>query len=475
MFFVSRDRAAILALVFCSVACVHTETRVAKIENRDRVADAPRPPLNKHTRINLGPLFNQRWCGNVYALTSDDTRTLMDRVLLSPNLVFESSRSSAVEPKVQGPETDKAPATDEVLSLPNALGTQVYASVSGVLMNYLGMARHGKVSKLIAPAFTKRFGTYGMSADDPWWKATWVERLMLMSYQYHVEPANARDAKGGRNEPDVDWPTCGFAVRTLKTGTKNIRVVATTDPRTGEMLFRPRQSDDERSECGANFTFNLPAATLQAEIVSMRDGRLLARINETRTAPAPAAPTRIDVESTVWAEERATAYTQYRTYFEETTLFGVIFERKMTEQKAPVPETGYSYVTQYREKQVLCENARREFAALAAQIERRSDETRAATLTELFKATIDPLYGMPGERCVVGSAFASEGSSAPAIDLPMPPPPAGASAPAAPEVDTAAPAPPPPEPPPAAARPGCKSNAECKGGRICDQGKCVQP
>ena len=195
-------------------------------------------PANESKVVSFAPLIQQRVVSNSFYSRTKETG-LMDRVLLGPNLVFESSRSSLKEPAIVPPGE---PPQDR------AVGTTVHFPHSAVLMSYLATERN---SKVLAPVLTRRF-----SCD--WWltgcpEMTWMERLMMLSQT----PTSATTKEGGkettttwagRNVLTADVPTVAMAVRQLGINRRRFAVIVQLNAK-GDVEFKPRSDAAEPSLC----------------------------------------------------------------------------------------------------------------------------------------------------------------------------------------------------------------------------------
>ena len=227
------------------------------------------PPPNRVTRTaNFALLFNRHVRGNSVYLAKE--KGLMQRVLLSPNLVFESSRSSVDEPAIVPYFRGE---------IDHAFGQGVTFAMSSILMQYLSL----KGSDLLAPVVTRRW-------DSGWWcgakdcrPTTWVERIIMQGH-YHAVDANGKPIKDATDKDDreTNLPTAALAVRTFAQGPDDFTAIATYDPAAHELIFRPQQNLYDESVCKPR-KFSVPAVLLQAEMVSITNGRILARVDEERT------------------------------------------------------------------------------------------------------------------------------------------------------------------------------------------------
>jgi len=220
---------------------------------------------------------------------------MMRRVLLTPSLVFESSRSSATEPNTVGPKDGAQ------YELQDALGKSIGFRYSTELIRYLTR----KQSTLLVPAISKRW--------DPktywWWDVnlsnlTWVERLMQASIDPKQYPpsftseVNVTDDKDKDKTKTVrvqpppapnvnDLPTAALAARSLGLTMNLVPVVVIENPQTGVVEVRERHTDRQSSMCSPSMKVPVPSVSFQAEFVSIRDGRLLARIDDVRAVKSP--------------------------------------------------------------------------------------------------------------------------------------------------------------------------------------------
>jgi hypothetical protein len=217
---------------------------------------------------NFALLFNRHVRANSVYLAKEPG--LMKRVLLSPNLVFESSRSSVEEPPI-------VPVFSGELHY--AYGSAVAFSMSSILMQYLSL----KGSELLAPVVTRRW-------DSGWWCAakdcrptTWIERILMQGH-YHAIDKDGKPIRdtGDKNDHELNLPTAALAVRAFAEGPDDFTAIASYDPSAHELIFRPQQAGAEPSVCKPR-KFNVPAVLFQAEMVSITNGRILARIDEERT------------------------------------------------------------------------------------------------------------------------------------------------------------------------------------------------
>jgi hypothetical protein len=230
---------------------------------------------------------------------------MMSRILVSPNLVFEASRSSLNEPKTIGPAAPP-PGTPQG---DDALGSPVTIAQSSRLLAHLT----NKGSVVIAPVVTRRW-------SSEWWcnaagcpQTTWVERLLLLRGATSTAP-HSRSGDGsdsGTPAPPMpvgspqDLPTSSLAVRTLGLTTHSVDI-AVVETATGAYDFVPRTSPSQPSLCPPHAVY-VPVIAFSAEIVSMLDGRLLARFDEART-PSISPPAPVSVGRQRFCDNAFAAY-----------------------------------------------------------------------------------------------------------------------------------------------------------------------
>lgn len=434
-------------LLLLCVGCVNQKVA--------RRADASRPPDETGT-ISLATLASSSTLSRS-VFTQPRERDLMSRVLLSPNVVFESSRSSGAEPKTIGPRGG----SDATPNLEDALGRPVEISLSTRLMEYLS----GRGTLMLAPAITRRFSDYWWCSDvNKCPQATWVERLMMLYglKRWNIDPeAKGREGPPPTNEPrPQDLATAALAVRELDLSVREATaVVELTGPAQYEIRLR-RGPNDNPGVCG-DVTVKVPMVNFQAELISMKDGRLLARINEARSPKTQVGALRRAVTVVSYVPESETDYT----------------ERDW--QGVKVPQSEYRYIKRWVATRPLCETARGMIQTWQGAVYDALRSELGVTSVELFRTAFDPLY-TTGRDTVV--------SAEPPAPPPMP------LVPAMPTPQPPALEAPPPLPGQCSTSSDCKagrvciagecvaaptmpctSNANCKGGKVCTQGRCVSP
>lgn len=240
---------ALMAMVLVGGGCRSRQQAVAA--RRDNVP----MPAEEHVTVDFSPVFaagGGRVSNSVRLV--EPTTQLMSRVLLSPSLVFESSRSSIAEPPTVGPRDDSPGAPN----LGHALGTSVDIELSSVLLRHLS----SKGSVMIAPAITKLW-----VGDEQQVPTTWVERTLLLARTAAAKSTNER------------LPTCMLAVRSLGASWRRLPVIV---KRTGAKSYevRIRQRATDTTEIPELSELAVPSVWFQAELLGIEDGRLLARIDE---------------------------------------------------------------------------------------------------------------------------------------------------------------------------------------------------
>ena len=267
---------------------------------------------------------------SVVMVGEQERAPLMKRVLVSPNLLFEPSRSSVGEPPTQGPQGAEPPAPE----LGDAVGLPVDIALSSLVLEYL--TRQGSV--VIAPAVTHRWerGRWCDDVERMCRHSTWLERLLAeardrseakldapAAQEDGGEPADepeereeARDESGEREEladepgergeagagpdarapgefaetqPEAPLPTAALAVRELGLAFQEIEVVVERQGERDPFVIRPRAyAPDESSYCPGDSLASLPVPALvfSAELLDPTDGRVIARIHEVERLPA---------------------------------------------------------------------------------------------------------------------------------------------------------------------------------------------
>lgn len=128
-------------------------------------------------------------------------------------------------------------------------------------------------------------------------------------------------------------------------------------------------------------TFEIPALVFSAEIVSLHDGRILARIDETMRVADPA-QTQVPIEAIV-PVENAEAVSALRTYADAIQRGAWV--------GAP-PTQPY-----WLQSDMRCKNAEEAFRRIAADLASRTDVELPTAASRLFNKTLEPLYERPAE------------------------------------------------------------------------------
>jgi hypothetical protein len=218
------------------------------------------PPRETSYLVDFRPVFAGTSRSNSL-VASGPQKEAMKRVLVAPSLVFESSRSSVLEPKTVGPSG----ATVDTPWREDALGSPVSTRLSSLLLRHLA----SKGSVLVTPVASRRLALEAGCADKACPPATWVERMYLASQRTGV--------------PAEDLPSAVLGIQALGMLPRKIYVVV-EEMEGGKPTYqvRPRKSSMEESECEDDRWIRVPAIAFSAEMVSLKDGRLMARIDEER-------------------------------------------------------------------------------------------------------------------------------------------------------------------------------------------------
>lgn len=331
-----------------------------------RTPDAPKPP-SPTAVVDFAPVFDGG--GVSYSVyTRAPEAGMMERVLLSPNLVFEASRSSLDEPKTVGGIAAPGAGPSESY----AVGNVVDVRSSSILLDYL----QSKGSVLIAPAVTRRWSWewWCGGKDDYCPKTTWVERLLLMRQRI----ARPDDARPGPVAPDDALraaPTSMLAVRDLGQAGQRVYVVVQQE---GDRLVVKRATKRGEPNLCPGLTIDMPMTTFSAEVLSMTDGRIVARIHEARL-PKLTGDFRVKITRAVHEPVKAT--------------------QEIPGKKAPCgflgigadePPTYHEYVASWTAVDTTCPQVQGAFKVLGESLEDQLGSPDV--IREVLRGTLDGLY-----------------------------------------------------------------------------------
>ena len=359
-----------LLMAFFGSGCVHS------LPTKE---DAKKPSRGV-TQVDFSGVFEKtKYSNSVLAPRLD--RKFMDRILLSPNVVFESSRSSMYEPKTFGPKAGSEP---QAPTLKNALGKQISIDNSTSLVEFL--VEHG--SQPVAPVVTRLWTNHDWCDGKNCPNSTWVERVMLLHQQKMrdgesgkygggfesaqgsqkaVQMQMAAEATGTLNKDEL--PTSALAVRSLGLYLMDVPIVAKEYE--GRIIVHQLGATDSQGESLCpDLVFEIPVASFQAEIVSVRDGRLLARLDE-RRAINPEISLTASINRYVIEAIRKSAY-------------------KRESNGNPIESSKYEYIAEWRRQDVTCDQIR----SVADGLERRIKNGIGADLAvdRLMKQSLGKLY-----------------------------------------------------------------------------------
>lgn len=300
-------------------------------------ADARRPANGRGT-VDFSAMFaNTSVSRSVY--THALTRGTLDRVLLAPSVVFESSRSSLADPATTGP----AAGTDQAPSLADALGYRMSFDMSSVLLRVLDEHR----STMIVPAVTRLW----CGADATCASASWVERTLLLAQSQRLGERAA---------------TAALAVRALGVTSLEVPVMVTTETtRDGTIIHvAPRHDgDDATSSRCHDIELGMISLAFQAEILALPGGELAARIDEQRAFSAAGATGAYQVPDITMTEYEA------------------------VEARDPL---GHRYIGSWRPVAVGCDHVRDAYATLTSALGGRL--VTGSEISSMVEGALAPLY-----------------------------------------------------------------------------------
>jgi hypothetical protein len=208
-----------------------------------------------HKTIDLGSLYSDpalARTASYYARSSE--HALARRVAIGSNLVFESAQSAIPEPPTTGPRDP---------ALVNALGTPVHPALGATLLNLLA----SKQIEVYPPEAIRAIGT-DASCEKGCGASTWVERWIQ-----GLHGASARQAE--------EFPAVALAVREFRLSVVKLELAIYKDQKTGELSLGVASAD--RPAACPTAVVEVPSIVLGAELISLRDGHLMAHIDEFRS------------------------------------------------------------------------------------------------------------------------------------------------------------------------------------------------
>ncbi len=331
--------------------------------------DAPKPEAARGI-VDFGPLFDGGGLSYSVATRAPEAG-MMDRVLLSPNLVFESSRSSLGEPETVGGPAVPTPGTPD---LKMAFGNPVEIRASSILLDYL----QSKGSVLIAPAVTRRWSWEWYCSGDgkncP--HTTWIERLLLMK-QKVIKPDDS-GARGGPVAGDEAMraaPTCMLAVRDL--GQAKQRVYVVVQQNGDQLVVRRATKRGEQSMC-PGLSIDMPVTSFSAELLSMADGRIVSRVHEVRL-PKLTGDFRVRITRSAFEPIRATE-----------TIPGKSAPCGCLGIGTDEPPTQREYVASWSTVDTTCAQVQQAFQLIGDKME--DQLSSPDVVREVLKTSLDGLY-----------------------------------------------------------------------------------
>jgi hypothetical protein len=278
--------------------------------------------------------------------------TTARRILVSPNLVFESSRSSLTEPNTMGPSTLQK----ESPSLLDALGRPVSIEMSTLLLRYLS----GRNKQVVVPAVTRRWSLCNEAA--PCLQSTWVERVLVQAQRTRMDQLAAEDRES--------FPDSMLAVRTLGLYYNEVPLIALRDEAQKTIVIKKRRFEGEKSDCELP-PLRTVGVAVEAEVVNIKDGTIIARVDERNIPALPELRNR---------EIPALAYEpEYELAYAKESIDG-----------KPQLDSSYKYITGYRSRDALCDNVRAAYADIGDVVIPTAELERL--VSEMLEKAFKPLW-----------------------------------------------------------------------------------
>ncbi len=264
-------------------------------------------PSDEMVPADFAEIYDGEQVSDSVVLVSGRQESL-ESILVSPNVVMESSRSSLGEPETHGP--DGAGARSPYLK--DALGHSVDTWASTLLLSHL---RNEGVD-IITPA--RSFLACGQSECG---SGTWLERVAQIygrfvekqpdedsdddtPFLFYEEGINQQEGET-QDAEEIDLPTSALGVRSLGVSMARVRVRVVDH---GDHVQLKPDLGAGDSIC-PDMVLPVPVVTFEGEILELETGQLLARVFE-RYQPSGDESLRVDV-----AERRHVPITIFRTQY----------------------------------------------------------------------------------------------------------------------------------------------------------------
>lgn len=328
--------------------------------------DARKPQLEMES-VDFSPVFDDMSVSDSFVFRAARDVEL-NTMMVSPNTVLETSRSSLEEPEVQGPDSNDV----ETPNLDHAMGYPIKTHHSSALLRMLD--DYGIT--IVAPVMSFRWYSHACWNTDECRIGTWVERVLHMHRNYVEEQGDdggslfeiqEPDSDGESGVHDADLATTAFGVRSL--GIYRQGVTVSVLPSDRGWMIEPGY-DEDQSVCQP-ITVRMPVARFEGEVLELREGNMVARIQETM--------------SLVPEEEVDQQVIPYEVEPETE----VDYRRRNRVTGSPDFGSRYEYIARWNRIPVLCDNIR--------EIVREWDETimddvdEDALIGEMIRGGLDPM------------------------------------------------------------------------------------
>jgi hypothetical protein len=281
----------------------------------------PKPVDATHNNIDFTALFTNAAFSRSASYYTASAEHGVRRVAVSPNLVFETSHTGIKEPEPAGPQEEGGG---------DAQGKAIQSVARAPFLAFLGAHQ----LEVFPPAAARAFGGDVSCGARSCGDATWFERWLMV-----FRTSTAKQLE--------DAPTVAIAVREFGIGSVKLDVVVTTEK---DGALSATVADPTKPSACAASAAEFPAFVLRAEVLSLKDGHLIAHIDESRPLQ-PVSSLKRNIVTTTLASRPVKDASGEESLVSETT--DVTCENMHHELDSLIAEVGRSKVARLAAEELL--------------------------------------------------------------------------------------------------------------------------